>query len=593
MSTFSWLLISDLHLKSTQSKWNQNVVLRDMVRDIEKRKVDFQNISFMIVSGDLAYGGKPEEYLLVETFLDDLIGVLGLSRSDVFMVPGNHDIDRDVSELTFYGARGEFVNAENVEKYLANTNERTILIKRLSAYYEFENSYSKDLIRQTTEDDLAYFSQKFIGNIPIGIVALNSALACGNESDERNIIVGDRPIIDICEVIRKSDVRLIIGVLHHPPNWLREFDQRTFDERFLPMCDVLHRGHLHEPEVKLLYTASSEPCLAIAAGAGYANRQFKNSYSIVSFDPSVSECTAIYFEYNKHSGTFSEKITETKSLRLRGTIPGGATEICVAIRELGGAADKFAPYLAALLLDIITEVPVPIGDRVVIAASNVIDSTQDEDYAKVLTDFLNVRNSLLAFSTNTPLKDRISTCEHPIRTFANQIDSFANIHREFSIDINKRIENASEFCDLAFQPSENTFIATMKQFAMESDWDGLEVIAQRYIANDLPEVKYSAQQHLCLALANSEDIQKRGEAVSIAEELVLLADAAVDDFYLCFLANRRQGDIKRTEALVRKAFKQFGFLPAAFVRAAVNFSLETGNKSLMDLLNERNGAPNE
>lgn len=593
MSTFSWLLISDLHLKSTQSKWNQSVVLRDMVRDIEKRKVDFQNISFMIVSGDLAYGGKPEEYLLVETFLDDLIGVLGLSRSDVFMVPGNHDIDRDVSELTFHGTRVEFENAENVEKYLANKNELAILVKRLSAYYEFENEYSKDIIRQTTEDGLAYFSQKFIGDVPIGIVALNSALACGNEADERCIIVGDRPIIDICEVIRKNDVRLIIGVLHHPPNWLREFDQCTFDERFLPMCDVLHRGHLHEPEVKLLYTASSEPCLAIAAGAGYAYRQFKNSYSIISFNPSESECTAVYFEYNSHSGTFSEKTTEIKSLRLRGTIPGGAPEVCAAIRELGGTADKFAPYLAALLLEKITEVPIPMNGQVFFAASNVIDSTQDEDYAKVLKNFLNVRNSLLAYSTDTPLKDRIFACENPILTFSDQIDSFSNIDRKFSCDINRRIENASEFCDLALQPSENTFIAAMKQFAEESDWDGLEIIAQRYITSDLPEVKHSAQQHLCLALANSEDMQKLNDSVNIAEELVLLADAVVDDFYLCFSINRSQGNVQRAEELILKALELFGILPAAFVSAATNFSQETGNKNLMELLGQRNGAQNE
>lgn len=593
MSTFSWLLVSDLHLKSTQLKWDQNVVLRDMVRDIENRKVDFQNISFIIVSGDLAFSGKVEEYLLVETFLDVLIDTLGLLRSDVFMVPGNHDIDREVSELTFHGSRGEFVNATKVEKYLANKNERNTLVKRLSAYHEFERAYSKDLIRQTTEDGLAYFSQKRIGNVPIGIVALNSALACGNEEDERNIIVGDRPIIDVCEIIRENDVRLIIGVLHHPPNWLRDFDKSTFDERFLPMCDVLHRGHLHEPEVKLLYTESLEPCLAIAAGAGYAGRQFKNSYSIVSFNPSESECTVVYFAYNSHSGTFNKKASEIKSLRLRGAIPGGAPEVCASIRVLGGTADKFAPYLAALILEKITEVPVPMDGQVFFAAPNVIDSTQNEDYAKVLKNFLNVRNSLLAYSTDTPLNDRIFACENPIRTFSDQIDLFSNIDMKFSSNIDRRIESASKFCDLPLQPSENTFIATMKQFAEENDWDGLEIIAKRYIASSSPEVNHCAQYYLCLALANSQDIQKLDASINIAEELVLLADAAVDDFYLCFSVNRNQKNILRAEALVRQALERFGFLIPAFMEAAINFSLEIGDKSLMKLLNVRKGELNE
>lgn len=205
MSRFSWVLISDLHLKSTHTTWSQNVVLRNMVRDIERRKADFANINFVIVSGDLAHAGKPEQYKLVEDF-----------------------------------------------------------------------------------------SHRLVGNILIGIVGLNSAMACGNDQDEHNVVLGDRPLVDICEIIREADVRLVIGILHHPPTWLREFDRRTFNDRFLAMCDVIHRGHLHEAEVSLLYTSSNTQCLAVAAGAGYVWRQFKNSYSIVSFDPSASLCLATY-----------------------------------------------------------------------------------------------------------------------------------------------------------------------------------------------------------------------------------------------------------------------------------------------------------
>ena len=140
MSNFSWLLISDLHLKSEHTTWSQNVVLRDMVRDIEQKQQGFANINFVIVSGDLAHGGKPEQYTLVEKFLDDLIAILGLGRDDVFMVPGNHDIDRDIGELTFHGTRAEFHNAENVEKYLSNVEERTALLKRLKGFSEFDRS---------------------------------------------------------------------------------------------------------------------------------------------------------------------------------------------------------------------------------------------------------------------------------------------------------------------------------------------------------------------------------------------------------------------------------------------------------------------
>jgi len=218
-----------------------------MVRDIEQKRKGFANINFVIVSGDLAHGGKPAQYILVENFLDDLIAMLGLGRNDVFIVPGNHDIDREIGALTFHGTRAEFHNAENVEKYLSNAEERTTLLKRLTGFSEFEQRYSEGISRTVTQDGLAYFVHRLVGDIPIGIVGLNSALACGDDQDKRMVVVGDRPLVDICEIIRGADVRLVIGVLHHPPSWLREFDQRTFNDRFLPMCDVIHRGHLHEP----------------------------------------------------------------------------------------------------------------------------------------------------------------------------------------------------------------------------------------------------------------------------------------------------------------------------------------------------------
>jgi 3',5'-cyclic AMP phosphodiesterase CpdA/tetratricopeptide (TPR) repeat protein len=47
----------------------------------------------LVVSGDLTYAGKSEEFVLVENFLVELCGSLGLGRDQVVLVPGNHDID--------------------------------------------------------------------------------------------------------------------------------------------------------------------------------------------------------------------------------------------------------------------------------------------------------------------------------------------------------------------------------------------------------------------------------------------------------------------------------------------------------------------
>lgn len=54
---FSWLLISDIHLRKTQDTWGQSVVLQDLVRSVRDRFANVAGPSFVIVSGDLAFSG--------------------------------------------------------------------------------------------------------------------------------------------------------------------------------------------------------------------------------------------------------------------------------------------------------------------------------------------------------------------------------------------------------------------------------------------------------------------------------------------------------------------------------------------------------
>lgn len=49
----------------------------------------------LIVTGDVAYGGKPKEYADAGRWLDRLAKAVGCRPTAVKLVPGNHDIDRD------------------------------------------------------------------------------------------------------------------------------------------------------------------------------------------------------------------------------------------------------------------------------------------------------------------------------------------------------------------------------------------------------------------------------------------------------------------------------------------------------------------
>jgi 3',5'-cyclic AMP phosphodiesterase CpdA len=94
MSTLTWLHLSDLHFRATHA-YDENIVLQALLRDVTDRiQQDGLRPDFVAVSGDIAFSGQPAEYELARRFFDDLLATTGLGKDRLFLVPGNHDVDR-------------------------------------------------------------------------------------------------------------------------------------------------------------------------------------------------------------------------------------------------------------------------------------------------------------------------------------------------------------------------------------------------------------------------------------------------------------------------------------------------------------------
>ena len=112
-----------------------------------------------------------------------------------------------------------------------------------------------------------------IGDKEIALLGLNSAWMCGRNKakigDKGFVIVGEPQIHDILEEI--SDADLKIAVLHHPFDWLAEFDCNRIEARLRHGCDFILRGHQHKPMVEIV-SGTSGDCVIIPAGASYNRR---------------------------------------------------------------------------------------------------------------------------------------------------------------------------------------------------------------------------------------------------------------------------------------------------------------------------------
>ena len=95
-----------------------------------KAAAGIERMDGVIVTGDVAFSGKKSEYDSAAQWLDRLTQEIGCEKTDVLVVPGNHDIDRDritpLAELML----GRVVEGgtDELERFLANDPQATELL---------------------------------------------------------------------------------------------------------------------------------------------------------------------------------------------------------------------------------------------------------------------------------------------------------------------------------------------------------------------------------------------------------------------------------------------------------------------------------
>lgn len=303
MSILGWLHLSDLHFRA-RSSYDEDVVLRALMLDVAKCvKEDGLHLDFIVVSGDIASASKPEEYDMAEHFFDDLLRVTGLSKDRLFPVPGNHDVDRSEISPLAAGAAAILDNRDSVNRCLAADADRELIFQRFHNYQAFVNRYLGPRLTFSPE---RYFYVKRINVAEqnVAILGLNSAWLAASDGDRNQLVLGERQIRTALNNIGDADLR--VAVMHHPFDWLQDFDRRDAEALLCKGCDFVLHGHMHQVD---LLEARTPDCKAmfIAAGACYETRKYPNSYNMVQLDSQANQGTVHLRTYSDQQGGFWTK----------------------------------------------------------------------------------------------------------------------------------------------------------------------------------------------------------------------------------------------------------------------------------------------
>jgi fido (protein-threonine AMPylation protein)/predicted phosphodiesterase len=292
--TASWLHVSDFHFKSGDP-YDRDFVLRALVRSVAEFRKSGRQPDLIFATGDMAHSGQESEYQAATNFFDALCAAAGVDKRRLYVIPGNHDIDRALG----IGLARTFSNREDADTYFGPSIPKPHITQKQRAFRQWYDQYFDGIRTFPTTSTCGPLEVVEIGSLAIGILPVNSALFCEADDDHTKLWIGRRCVDTAVEELGKLGVALKIALIHHPLDWLHDAERSNVRTALQSNVDILLRGHLHETDVEGVAGMMGN-ALHMAAGAAYQTRVWPNRALYASVQDGKVEVLPIRYEDQPH-----------------------------------------------------------------------------------------------------------------------------------------------------------------------------------------------------------------------------------------------------------------------------------------------------
>ncbi|MBV5289041.1 SUMF1/EgtB/PvdO family nonheme iron enzyme [Pelodictyon phaeoclathratiforme] len=285
----TWLHVSDFHL-SDKGPYSQEVILRSLVSSVRQFREKGEQVPDLIfATGDIAQNGKAKEYDAATIFCDDLLEAAGLNRDRLFIIPGNHDVDRKMGKWS----HRNLDNAEDADEYFDPDSTFPQLRDKFQAFSSWYNDYFKTIRSFPTNTTCSSVELVTINGLRLAVLPLNSALFCIDDHDHAKLFIGCRCFDAAKKQFEAADLK--VAMIHHPLDWLSPIEQSNIEAKLEESVDLLLQGHYHQTSTKSI-VAENGGYLKLAAGAAYQKGQWSKSSMYATFDGSGVTIFPIRYE---------------------------------------------------------------------------------------------------------------------------------------------------------------------------------------------------------------------------------------------------------------------------------------------------------
>jgi tetratricopeptide (TPR) repeat protein/predicted MPP superfamily phosphohydrolase len=291
---FTWLHVSDFHFREGDP-YDRDVVLKALVASVRRYRDEGRRADLIFATGDVAFSGKPKEYELATRFFDDLLAAAGLKRPQLFVVPGNHDVDRAAGR----GLARTLETREESDGYFDPAGQWFHLRAKQAAFKQWFDEYFKGVRTFPDKSTCGPVEVVTIGDAKLGVLPINSALFCLDDTDHEKLWVGRRCLGAALSELKKLAAPLNVALMHHPLDWLNGIEGPNIKVSLQEGVDFVLRGHLHSPDIESVVSVGGGN-VRLAAGAAYDTRRFPNRAFYCRVEGGTATLFPIRYEDQPH-----------------------------------------------------------------------------------------------------------------------------------------------------------------------------------------------------------------------------------------------------------------------------------------------------
>lgn len=262
-----WVHISDIHFN--YSNYNTDV-LREKLTEFLSEEND---IDFILITGDSIYQyGKYDDVEISIKYINDIVSACGCDSTNVYLCPGNHDINRNDS------ARNQIISQIR-EKKLAIDEASAHKLMGLG-HEKFKNMYREITGKKYVSFDVAEVSKD---GKKYRIINLDTCLLSKDDEDDGQISIQTNKLFEINKKI-KADDYLNIAIMHHGIDFFENKAGKGFQHWIEDhKIDAVFCGHSHRAGIKT-YDETKSEIKQFTSGAAIIDSYAIPSFYICNFD---------------------------------------------------------------------------------------------------------------------------------------------------------------------------------------------------------------------------------------------------------------------------------------------------------------------